>query len=378
VNAREADISVRNADRSTMIPLAMTVSAGNFRTFPTESSKTVMAWATAKNVITMGAAESARATIGTCATTGGENPVARNTAQGYNVVAYCSRRGTNDGRMKPDLLAPATMALGAKTRASGNSFCATGGDFFSDGIIPITPAYHGSSGTSFAAPVAAGAVALLRYYYEPQFPAGKPPSPAMYKAMLVAGARPITGGVDRLETTLQGAPYTVTAWPNIQQGFGLINMTDLLSASIVKSWRDQQTILVQGQMSEPIVTVADPTKPMRIVLVWTDAPAMSGATIAEVNGLNLSALGYWGNYIGADGYSGFGAGCGRPACPSPSDSRNNVEVLNINPSVFTDPAKRTFPVRIMASPVNGIGVPGQSGGANNQDFALFVMNGTLQ
>lgn len=375
LNAREMDISVRNADRATGIQLALTVSAGNYNQNGVDPTTQVMASATAKNVISMGATESARTTSGTCLTDGsaGDRPEIRNLAQGYNTVAYTSRRGTNDGRIKPDLVAPATLSLGAKSRGNNNSYCMTGGDFFGDGTIP---AYHGASGTSFAAPVAAGSIALLRYYYSTNY--GFTPSPAMYKAMLVAGAKSITGGLDRHETTLMGTTRLVGKWPNAQQGFGRIALDDLLSSSVVKSWHDQQTILLQGQYYQPTVTVADPTKPMKIVLAWTDAPAAAGASITEVNGLKLTALSYHGNYTGDDGYSRIPPGCGRPVCVSPSDSRNNVEVIHIPASVFTDVTKRTFPVRVMASPLNGIGVPGQSGGANNQDFALFVLNGTLQ
>lgn len=379
-NAQEFDISVRNADRATMKPLAITISAGNYGQKETDTSKMVLAPATAKNAIAVGAAESARTTVpAACATdvAQGTRPDLRNLAQGYDVLAYCSRRGTADSRIKPDLVAPATLAMGARTTASPNTYCWQEGTFASDWY----PQYHGVSGTSFAAPVAAGSIALLKYHYTSTY--GLSPSPAMYKAMLVAGARSISGSLDRLETELTGTTQTVPKWPNAQQGFGLINMTELLDTTITKSFHDQGTVLLQGQMYDKAITVADPTKPMKIVVAWTDAPAMVGSTIAEVNGLNLTA--YWpdyyqlyGNYTDTAGWSRTSPGCGRPVCSSPADLRNNVEVLNINPSRFTDPVNRTFRVRVMASPLNGIGVPGASGGANNQDFALFVINGTIQ
>lgn len=379
IESREIDISVRNASRTTppaaMVPLAVTAAAGNYAQNPTDVTRTVLPWATAKNAITMGAAESTRVNPGACATDtdGGLNPAERSRAQGYNVVSYSSRRGTTDGRLKPDLMAPATLALGPKTRANNNSWCMVGGDFFGDGSAP---AYHGSSGTSFAAPVAAGAVALLRYYFNVNY--GITPSPAMYKAMLVGGAKSMTGAIDRQETVLGGASPAVATWPNVQQGFGLLNLSDLLTLGVVKSLYDQQTVLVMGQAFNRNVTVSDPSKPLKIVLAWTDAPAIAGATTTGVNNLNLRVDIYYGNYTGADGFSRIQPGCGRPSCPQPSDAKNNVEVIHVNPSVFLDPAKRTLGLQVFASNLMGIGVPGQSGGANNQDFALFVMNGTLQ
>jgi hypothetical protein len=385
-NAREFDISVRKADRNaaTTTSLAITVSAGNYAQRPGDNTTMVLPAATAKNVISVGAVESVRQGIPQdCLneTVSGGNQALRHSAQGYNVLAYLSRRGTTDRRFKPDLLAAGTLVVGPHASGIFQYFCDKigpdgGGQFW----------YHGASGTSFTAPVAAGAVALLRYHYTTQY--GFTPSPAMYKAMLVAGARSITGATDRLGTALGTTP-TVVAWPNEQQGFGVINMSDLLDTAAVKSWHDQQTVLLQGQKFERNVVVADPTKPVRVVLVYTDAPgAVQDPTnpqyyAAAVNGLTLTGypgnIRMYGNYTDASGYSiSDTVGCGRPACPSGGDSVNNVEVLNIHPSRFTDPANRTFLVRVMASPINGIGVPGVSGGANNQDFALFVLNGWLQ
>jgi hypothetical protein len=366
--AREYDISVRNADRATMKRLAITFSAGNYRQRPLDTTTQVLPGATAKNVIAVGAAESVRTAIpATCQTASetNENPLLRNSAQGYNALAYVSRRGTADGRLKPDLLAPATLAFGPKTLASNRNFCAMAG--------PSGVEYTGGSGTSFAAPVAAGAIALLQYHYINQY--GLNPSPAMYKAMLVAGAQSITGAIDRQ------TGGTVAAWPNAQQGFGRIRLTDLLDPGVVKSWRDQQTILVSGQITTNTVTVADPAKPVRIVLAWTDAPAAVEAPVTLVNNLDLrvqDAFRAYGNLMAGDGFSAINPGCGRPVCAYFGDVRNNAEVINLPSSLFTDPAKRTFTVKVIINTLNGIGVPGQSGGANNQDFALFVLNGTLQ
>lgn len=374
-NAREFDFAVRDADNvaSSLTPLAITMSAGNYRQNSTDMTKQVMAAATAKNVISMGAVESVRTTPSVCLSEASVHPELRHLAQGYDVLAFMSRRGTVDGRLKPDLLAPATLSLGARTRntSSSTSVCTVGGDSSKS----YYPQYRGSSGTSFAAPAAAGAIALLRYHY------GVPLSPAMYKAMLIAGGRSITGKLDRLETHLQGTTRAVTKWPNAQQGFGVVNLADLLDTNITKSRRDQTTILLSGETIDYTVTVADPTKPVRIGLAWTDAPAAAGAQVALVNDLDLRAFGYsfrvYGNITGGDDYSLVNPGCGRTSC-SFYDSKNNAEVLNIPASVFVDSANRTFTVRVFAAVVNGVGVPGASGGANNQDFGLFVMNGTVQ
>ena|SRR5687768_12667126 len=117
---------------------------------------------------------------------------------------------------------------------------------------------------------------------------------------------------------------------------------------------------------------------MRIVLAWTDAPASAGAAVTLVNNLNLRTVGpdhyfYQGNTTDSTGYSRLLA-----FAPPAADSRNNVDVINIKSARWINSQNRTFTIRATPTTLNGQRVPGAGGGANNQDFALFVVNGTLQ
>ncbi|HEX6100978.1 MAG TPA: S8 family serine peptidase [Thermoanaerobaculia bacterium] len=372
-SAAEFDKSVRRADHATNVPLAITVSAGNIKQGAQDLTTAVLAPATAKNVISVGATESDRDS--TACNGFGENSTLRHKAEDYTFLAYFSRRGTADNRLKPDLLAPASLATGARQWYAGTACLNSGGT-----VNPL-PNYHGSSGTSFAAPVAAGSIALIKHFYGRHTPALNP-SPAMYKAILVAGARSLLNKTDRYTNT------TITRWPNAQQGFGAIALDPLFNATALRGWRDQQpTPLTQAQSQYFTVTVGDPAKPVRIVLAWTDKEGpvqQPGQPVpkALVNDLDLRAtwsdgLQYYGNVTDpASGYS-YVPGCGRPLCPSPADVLNNVEVINVDPARFVNSANRTFTVRVWAAVLNGVGVPGASFGAYNQDYALFVLNGSL-
>lgn len=410
MDSREFDFRVRDANGTddgagpNNTPLAITISAGNYRQRAGDASTMVLPPATAKNIIAVGAVETHRTAANwpkppdtpggawtlqttptvapTCmAPTGNDLELSRHSASGFNNLAFVSRRGTIEGyRFKPEILAPATLVLGGQPK-NIDGWCAKGPLTLTS--QPFWPLYQGSSGTSFAAPVAAGSIALLRYYYDKNN--GLTPSPAMYKAMLVAGARSIAGGVDRLETYRQSTTVSVGKWPSVGQGYGVINLTDLLSSTVTHAWRDQNRILLQGERVEYTATVVDPTKPLRVVMAYTDVPAaartsQSDTSVVLVNDLSLRGIStnfvVWGNKTGTDGYSTLNPYC-RSFC-STTDGTNNVEVLNINPSLFSDPANRTMTIRIDATYLQGVGVPGASGGAFNQDFALFVMNGTLQ
>lgn len=381
-NAQLFDISVRRADHVSFIPLAITTSAGNIGQVVSDTTSTVITPATAKNVITVGAVETFRnqtSETNPCLNDGtqGTSSVLRNQGGGWDVLAFGSRRGTADNRVKPDILAPATLAAGPLADNAAGRYCFQ--STIRHNANPANPRYHGASGTSFASPVAAGSIGLLRHFYSRS---GFVPTPAMYKAMLVAGARSIRGGHDRYTGT------TITAGLSSQTSFGVIGLDNLFSPTVARDWRDQDRLLLQSQVASYTITVSDPSKPLKIVLTWTDkegAVQTPGQPFSKslVNDFDLKAswatdgVRYYGNAISSTtGYS-YVPGCGRPTCGYPADGSNNVEMLNVDPARFGTSANRTFTLSVTASVLNGQGVPGASGGSNNQDFALFVVNGSL-
>ncbi|KAH7159338.1 peptidase S8/S53 domain-containing protein [Fusarium sp. MPI-SDFR-AT-0072] len=95
-----------------------------------------------------------------------------------NNISYFSSLGpTLDGRIKPDIVAPGTMILSAKSRDARPS------DRFGRST---DPAWMFDSGTSMAAPLVAGCVAVLREALQKDGVTS--PSAALLKAMLVNGA----------------------------------------------------------------------------------------------------------------------------------------------------------------------------------------------
>jgi len=113
-------------------------------------------------------------------------------------------------------------------------------------------------------------------------------------------------------------------------------------------------ITVQGR-------IADPSKPFRVTLAWTDAPGNS-ATAPQVNDLDLQVdfggQTYFGNHF--SGAVSIAGGTG--------DRLNNLE------SVWAPPgASGDFTVRIVGANIAGDGVPGNDD-VTDQDFALVVYN----
>lgn len=83
--------------------------------------------------------------------------------------------------------------------------------------------YTRCSGTSQACPTVAGAVALLYEYCIKAF--GKAPSPALAKAMLVAGAVDCAGGNSNLYRT--NSTDKLTPIPNNDQGWGRCSLSGI-------------------------------------------------------------------------------------------------------------------------------------------------------
>lgn len=298
----------------------------------------MFATASAKSVITVGATENVRANgiEDVCGNVDADNAA--------DIAAFSSRGPALDGRMKPDLVAPGVHIQGPASQAPGYQLmCYGGAPYFPEGQT----LYLMSSGTSFSAPGVAGAAALAGEYYQRVHSSGVAPSPAMIKAMLLNTPRylnGVAGGGDL---------------PTISQGWGLVDVGALYDPT---RWtRDQEVpFTASGQAYQQQFTVADPAKPTRITLAYSDAP---GATVGDawVNDLDLEV------YVGGQLYRGNVFAGDHSVAGGARDFRNNVEQVWL-------PAGLSGPVSVVVRATNiaGDGVPG--GTTLDQDFALTSVN----
>lgn len=224
------------------------------------------------------------------------------------VTSFSSRGPTLDGRLKPDLVVPGQAVRSARSDGhvgTGNCDLRT------------------SSGTSMAAPTAAGLAALVRQYYEDGFyPAGVAdptrgfsPSAALVKATLVAAAVDLAdlgcGGVERV--------------PSRDQGWGLVMLERALA------FADSSYRLVVDDHRSGFLTPGDPpvllsvgvesAGPLKVVLAWTDPPSNAAAAVNLVNDLDLVVSGPDGTFRGNLFSSGASVAGGAP------DRLNNLEVV---------------------------------------------------
>ena len=217
---------------------------------------------TAKNCLTVGATENMRPDFNL--TYGGgfgfpADPIASdlvaNNAEG--MAAFSSRGPTQDGRCKPDVVAPGTAILSTRSRlATGTGWQASN-----------DPLYFFDGGTSMATPLVAGCVALVREYLA-KTQARNNPSAALLKALIINAAHNITG---------QYVPPQVGTIPDNSEGFGRVNVGEVVAPTgQVKFWDEGDgKHLDTGEEEARTVTVAAANQTIKATLVWTD-PAGSG------------------------------------------------------------------------------------------------------
>ena len=349
--------------------MVIVFSAGNSGS----SANTIGAPGTAKNLITVGAAEN----VHSHSTANGGNNTAGNDGcntpdtgadSANDIIAFSSRGPCDDGRIKPDIMGPGTHVTGgvgqqASPGANGTAltcFAGTGVCALPGGGSPGSPNnffpagqqfYTTSSGTSHSCPAVGGGAALLRQFFINQ--GWAVPSPAMTKAWLMNSSRYMTG---------LSANDTL---PSNNQGMGSMNL-GMAFDGVGRVRRDQspedkftatgQTLTLEG-------TVQNSTKPFRVTLAWTDAPG-STAGNAYRNDLNLVVT------VGGQTYRGNVFSGSQSITGGIADIRNNVE------SVFLPAGlSGTFTVTVSAANINSDGVPNDID-LLDQDYALVVYNAT--
>lgn len=338
------------------------------------TANTVGAPGTAKNVITVGAAENVRSlntANGGKSSMGSDGCGYADTAadSANDVAAYSSRGPCSDGRQKPDLVAPGTHVVGGVAQSvatltgygtavagfKASSICALSGGGTAGSTNNFFPLgqqfYTVSSGTSHATPAVAGACALLRQYFLNANLAT--PSPAMTKAFLMNSTR-----------YLSGAGAGDNLW-SPSQGMGAVNLGRALDG-VPRVLRDQQPedlFTASGQTRVFTARIVQTNEPLRVTLAWTDAP---GSTTGNAfnNDLDLTVQVGTNVYLG-NVFSGASSAVGGSA-----DSRNNVESVLLPAGVSDD-----IIVTVTAANINSDGVP-NFGGSLDQDFALVVYNAT--
>ena len=335
-DAAQFDELVRDADPSTPgdQPYILEFSSGNAG----PDSQTVGSPATGKNVIATGASQNVP---GTLALTYGLY------AEGADTMADFSSRGPcEDGRIKPDVVAPGTWIASAASAAAW--------DIASVSWTAIDDYYVYMGGTSMSGPHASGAAAVFVQYYK-SLHTNAMPSPALVKAALINSAN----GLD----DLNGGPGPI---PNNDEGWGRITLTNIIFTNLSAAPRyyeyaDQTTLLTNGQVHTRHILVQNSGQPLKFTLTYTDVAGFPGAIPALVNDLDMEVIGPDGTLYRGNQFAGNDS---VPNAPSP-DNLNNVEGVHL-----TQPAPGDYLVRVRARRI--VQDARLDTAVIDQDFALVI------
>ncbi len=303
-------------------PILFVFAAGN----EGPSSQTISSPGSAKNVLTVGACGNDRF------------------GDTHEMIADFSSRGpTEDGRIKPDVVAPGTWVASALSQAASAGW----------GWGNINRWYEWCGGTSQATPHGAGSAAIFVQYYEGLY--GKKPSPSMIKAALIVSAVDLTG-------TDAEDPI-----PNNNEGWGMICLPNIIDPPYGEMFLDSPVYLETGEEYTLNITVVDTFTPLKITMAYTDREGAVNANPALVNDLNLVVEDPNGNiYIG----NNFQNGWTQPG-NAPSDSINNVECVYIQ-----NPVAGKYKIRVLAQNIPMDSVP--STPEIDQDFSIAIIGGIEQ
>lgn len=318
-------------------------------------SNTIGSPGTSKNVLTVGASETSNpdALNGDgCGSIGSEGDDAR------DMAGFSSRGPCDDGRMKPEIVSSGTFIMGNASQPTfnGGGVCGAATNDFSppgsDALFPAGSLWTWSSGTSHSCPGVAGYTSLITEFLARQY-AVAAPSAALLKAYVIHSGRHLTGS---------GANEDL---PGNNQGFGFSDMGIGFDTTAPRLMEDQTTIFgSSGESFELQGQIPDATRPVRIALVWTDAP---GSTVGDafVNDLDLLVE------IGSSTFRGNNFTFGESKTVGGADTINNSEgvFLSAGPS-----GQAT--IRVEATTIAGDGVPGNAD-STDQDFALVAYNFVL-
>lgn len=242
------------------------------------------------------------------------------------VVAFSSRGPTEDGRIRPDLVAPGTFVLSTRSSriaANNNAWAA----------FPGSRKYFHMGGTSMATPLAAGAATLARQFLRRDKGITNP-SAALLKATLIAGSK-------RLADI--GAAGAVC---DNAQGFGRLDLDGALApqAPSAVEYIDVTQGLSTGEIWSHEISIRNDAFPLRVVMAYSDYPGEH-----LVNNLNLILT-------APDGKRHVGNASADGTLTM--DANNNVEVAQV-----TTPLPGSWHIEVVAS-----NVP-----QPNQEFALVIV-----
>ena len=236
--------------------------------------------ATSKSTLTVGATENYRPSSGLNSiwyyfgtSDFSQNPIRndRISDDSKGLAAFSSRGPTDDGRIKPEIVAPGINILSTKSSLSGG------------GWASYDQYYYYLGGTSMATPLTAGTAVLVRQYFN-ETHSVEDPSGALIKSTLINGAVDLTPGqYGSSNPTTQ----EVNSRPDNDQGFGRVNFKESVEPEGKRiDFLDHWDGITTDENVTRVFHV-DGDEELRLTLAWSDYPGPLYSGKQLINDLDL-------------------------------------------------------------------------------------------
>lgn len=244
------------------------------------------------------------------------------------MAAFSGRGPADDGRIKPEIVAPGVNIISARSHHPQANYPA---------LYNNNYAYN--SGTSMATPLMSGMAALVRQWLVHERSLTRPSS-ALLKALLLNGTTHISPG----QYGIGGQREIPADWPNNVAGWGRASLTDTLGlGGPDQIWlKEHSGGISTGQTAVYSVTVAA-GQAFRVTLAWTDVAAAPLVGKTLVNDLDLEIISPSGPLLQGNRQADLPAEC---RDSGGADRCNNVESIEI-----AAPVSGTYRIRVAGSSV---------------------------
>lgn len=258
-------------------PIAFALAGGNERTFATCGNQynTIPPSAASKNPIVVGAIHSDTSAM----------------------TSFSSWGPVDDGRIKPDVVAPGDEARNDSIITSTSDACDN--------------CYGGFQGTSMATPVVTGLTALLLQDFRQQFANLPDPLNSTYKMLLAHSAADL------------GNPG-----PDYQFGYGAVRAQAAVDQ--LRSGRFLEGAVQNTGAFRATVLVLPGETQLKVTLAWDDVPAAPNAAISLVNDLDLRVFSPAPGFVQHFPWTLDPQSPATPAIRTVADHRNNLEQVVVD------------------------------------------------
>ncbi len=225
------------------------------------------------------------------------------------VTIFSSWGPTDDGRIKPDLVAPGSQL----SDDFGVTSCDDGGG------------YRAMSGTSMAAPIVTGTIALLSEAHGAAWPDAQRPLPSTWRAILCHTAKDL-----------------LHPGPDYRSGWGLLDAAAAAETVTNHDWIE--SLLGSGDLETAVIEVGPEGGPLKVTLAWDDPASVAGSPGLE-HDLTLYVVdpdGTWHAPWTLD-----------PSNPTAAATRSTVDSINPIEQVFVDDAAPgTWQIHVLAGAIS--------------------------